>query len=107
MKPGKCVYIQQKKQSIKTDPQGFPGGSVVKNQLANAGDTDLNPNLGRSHVPQSNEAHAQLLSLCSRAQESQLPSPRTVTTEAHAPYSLYSATREATTVRSQHTAPRE
>ena len=27
---------------------GFPGGSVVKNPLANAGDTDLIPGLGRS-----------------------------------------------------------
>ena len=28
--------------------QGFPGGSVVKNPLANAGDTALIPGLGRS-----------------------------------------------------------
>ena len=27
---------------------GFPGGSVVKNLLANVGDTDLIPGLGRS-----------------------------------------------------------
>ena len=27
---------------------GFPGGSVVKNPLANAGDVDLFPGLGRS-----------------------------------------------------------
>ena len=33
---------------------GFPGGSVVKNLLANAGDMGLIPDLGRSHMPQSN-----------------------------------------------------
>ena len=27
---------------------GFPGGSVIKNPPANAGDTDLVPGLGRS-----------------------------------------------------------
>ena len=33
---------------------GFPGGSVVKNPPANAGDTGSSPGLGRSHMPQSN-----------------------------------------------------
>ena len=32
----------------------FPGGSVVKNPPANAGNMGLSPGLGRSHVPQSN-----------------------------------------------------
>ena len=32
----------------------FPGGTVVKNPPANAGDTGVNPSLGRSHMPQSN-----------------------------------------------------
>ena len=32
----------------------FPGGSVVKNPPANAGDTDSSPGLGRSHIPQNN-----------------------------------------------------
>ena len=32
----------------------FPGGSVVKNLPANAGDTDSSPGPGRSHMPQSN-----------------------------------------------------
>ena len=32
----------------------FPGGTVVKNPPANAGDTGSSPSLGRSHVPQSN-----------------------------------------------------
>ena len=34
--------------------QGFPGGAVVKNPPANAGDTGSSPGLGRSHVPRSN-----------------------------------------------------
>ena len=32
---------------------GFPGGAVVKNLLANAGDTGLSPGPGRSHMPRS------------------------------------------------------
>ena len=41
--------FHQKKKSI----QGFPGGAVVKNLPANAGDTGLSPSLGRSHMPWS------------------------------------------------------
>ena len=33
-------------------PQGFPGGSVVKNPPARAKDMGLSPGLERSHVPQ-------------------------------------------------------
>ena len=33
---------------------GFPGGAVVENPPANAGDTGSSPGLGRSHMPQSN-----------------------------------------------------
>ena len=33
--------------------QGFPGGAVVENLPANAGDTGSSPGLGRSHMPQS------------------------------------------------------
>ena len=54
---------------------GFPGGSVVKNLPANAGDIASIPSLGRSHIPQSNSPRAPLLSLCSRAQEPQLLTP--------------------------------
>ena len=32
----------------------FPGGAVVKNPPANAGDTGLSPGPGRSHMPRSN-----------------------------------------------------
>ena len=31
----------------------FPGGTVVKNPLANAGDTRSSPGPGRSHMPRS------------------------------------------------------
>ena len=34
--------------------QGFPGGAVLKNRPANAGDTGLGPGPGRSHMPWSN-----------------------------------------------------
>ena len=65
--------------------RGFPGGAVVENPPANAGDTGSSPGLGRSHMPRSNWAHEpQLLSL-------------------HV-WSLCSATREAATVRGPRTA---
>ena len=35
-------------------PQDFPGGAVVKNLPANAGDEGSSPGPGRSHMPQSN-----------------------------------------------------
>ena len=35
-------------------PQGFSGGSEVKNPPANAGDIGSSLDLGRSHMPQSN-----------------------------------------------------
>ena len=48
----------------------FPGGAVVKNLPANAGDTGSSPGPGRSHMPSR-----QLLSLWSRACEPQLLKP--------------------------------
>ena len=38
----------------KQGKRDFPGGAVVKNPPANAGDTGLSPGPGRSHMPQSN-----------------------------------------------------
>ena len=44
--------------------EGFPGGAVVENPPANAGDRGSSPGLGRSHMPWSNWAREpQLLSL--------------------------------------------
>ena len=40
-------------QTQKTD-LSFPGGAVVENLPANAGDTGSSPGLGRSHMPRSN-----------------------------------------------------
>ena len=44
---------QEKKKLIRW-PRGFPGGAVVENPPANAGDTGSSPGLGRSHMPRSN-----------------------------------------------------
>ena len=64
---------------------GFPGGTVVENLPANAGDTGSSPGLGRSHMPRSDWAR-----------EPQLLSLRV--------WSLCSATREAAIVRGPRTA---
>ena len=34
--------------------KGFPGGAVVRNPPASAGDTGSSPGPGRSHMPRSN-----------------------------------------------------
>ena len=41
---------------LKNINMDFPGGSVVKNLPANAGDTGSIPGPGRSHMPRSNKA---------------------------------------------------
>ena len=64
---------------------GFPGGAMVENLPANAGDTGSCPGLGRSHTPRSNWAR-----------EPQLLSLRL--------WSLCSATREAAIMRGPRTA---
>ena len=65
--------------------RGFPGGAVVENLPANAGDTGSSPDLGGSHMPRSNWAR-----------EPQLLSLRV--------WRLCSATREAAIVRGPRTA---
>ena len=40
--------------TLKNVGGGFPGGTVVKNPPANAGDTGSSPGLGGSHMPRSN-----------------------------------------------------
>ena len=42
------------KSHIKKRQGGFPGGAVVENLPANAGDTGSSPGLGGSHMPRSN-----------------------------------------------------
>ena len=80
-----CILINGTSHFLKDIYLGFPGGAVVENLPANAGDTGSSPGLGRSHMPRSNWAREpQLLSL--RA------------------WSLCSAKREAVIVRGLRTA---
>ena len=59
-----------KRSKSERERQGFPGGTVVKNPLANAGDTGSSPGPGRSHMLLSNLARAlQLLSPCATTTE--------------------------------------
>ena len=46
------VYMWNLKKN-KNELLGFPGGAVVENLPANAGDTGSSPGLGRSHMPRS------------------------------------------------------
>ena len=69
---------------LKIQLWGFPGGAVVENLPANAGDTGSSPGLGRSHMSRSKWAREpQLLSLrvwslCSaiRGRDSERPAHR-------------------------------
>ena len=45
---------KERKEIIKIKNRGFPGGAVVENLPANAGDTGSSPGLGGSHMPRSN-----------------------------------------------------
>ena len=47
-------HIPRENHNSKRHMQGFPGGTVVENLPANAGDTGLSPGLGRSHMLRSN-----------------------------------------------------
>ena len=70
------MYVSVCTHYIKKSAKGFPGGSVVKNPPANAGDMGWIPGVGKSHMPQSDYTHGlQLLSLCSRAWEPQQEKP--------------------------------
>ena len=77
---------------------GFPGGPLIENPPANAGDTASVPDPGRSHMSQGNSACVpQLLSLCSRVRELQLQkptSPRAHSKRTTAMRKLCIATRE-------------
>ena len=48
------LYLLKSLVVTKTILPAFPGGAVVKNPPANAGDTGSSPAQGRSHVPRSN-----------------------------------------------------
>ena len=71
---------------LKRTSRDFPGGAMVKNLPANAGNTGSSPGPGRSHMPRSDWARApQLLNLCSGARKPQLLSPRATDAEARVP----------------------
>ena len=58
------MHVYRKKQRSRRKEEGFPGGAVVENLPANAGDTGSSPGLGGSHMPRSDYAREpQLLSL--------------------------------------------
>ena len=75
----------------KKQGRGFPGGAVVKNLPADAGDRGSIHDPARSHMPWNKDPGPQLLSLCSTARELQVLRPRALR--------LCSATREATAMR--------
>ena len=50
---GASRRVGQGKRRIRPHNGDVPGGAVVKNPPANAGDTGLSPGPGRSHMPQS------------------------------------------------------
>ena len=47
------MYYEKEARLKKLPFLGFPGGAVVENLPANAGDTGSSPGLGRSHMPRS------------------------------------------------------
>ena len=48
------VPVLRKEEIFNGNFPGFPGGAVVKNSPASAGDAGSSPGPGRSHMPQSN-----------------------------------------------------
>ena len=52
--PNHSLQHAQSDPSKRTTYLGFPGGAVVENLPADAGDTGSSPGLGRSHMPRSN-----------------------------------------------------
>ena len=48
-----CPKLFSKNESLKGSTRDFPGGAVVRNPPANAGDMGSSHGLGRSHMPQS------------------------------------------------------
>ena len=66
----------------KENSRDFPGGAVVKNLPASAGDTGSSPGPGRSHMPRSNWAREpQLLSLRATTTEARTPRARALQQE--------------------------
>ena len=88
------LQLQLRSFHIKNNILAFPGGSVVKNLPANAGDVGSISGLGMIlHTLEQ-------LSHCTTAPEPVLSSLGGATTEACVPWSPCSGAREATTMRS-------
>ena len=82
LNPGESVNFYK----FNVQTQDFPGGRVGRNPSTNAGDVGSILGLGRFHRPQATKACApQLLSLGSRAHQSQLMSSCATATEACMP----------------------
>ena len=76
------VHIKKKKKKFFKNKKDLPGGPVFWSLSAGAGETDLIPHPGRSHIPQSNEAHGpQLLSLREATAEAWVPRARALQRE--------------------------
>ena len=69
MAPG--VSALQRHSFRNKQPRDFPGGAVVKNLPANAGDKGSSPGLGRSHVLAADQ-----LSQCTTTTEARKPRAR-------------------------------
>ena len=54
MKTNLIILTKNMNRTQKLCCGGFPGGAVVKNAPANAGDSGSSPGPGRSHMPRSN-----------------------------------------------------
>ena len=52
--PTQVWTVRRQTGFFKKTVEGFPGGAVVENLPANAGDTDSSPGLGGSHMQRSN-----------------------------------------------------
>ena len=52
--PRTTYIVALRHRLIEMKASGFPGGAVVENPPANAGDTGSSPGLGGSHMPRSN-----------------------------------------------------
>ena len=52
-KEGRKKERKEERKKERKKERGFPGGAVVENLPANAGDTGSSPGLGRSHMPRS------------------------------------------------------
>ena len=97
-----CLQLTIPACAFNTLLEDVPGGPVVKNPPADTGDPRSIPGLG-TKIPHATGQ----LSPCSATTEPVLRSPGATTTEALRPQRPSSTAREATIMRTPHTATRE